>query len=112
MHLAITEEAAYFAFGEHNLEALKKKRWRPSPRRARNCDLEMSLKRFARALTEENKNAPKFAEEAFGQGEDNDTIRLTVEGGKSLRVRFTMKTPVVKFLALMGKKDKAADNEK
>jgi hypothetical protein len=63
----------------------------------------MSLKRFAPLMAQGSKDAVKHAEEAFSQGSNNDKLRLTLEGGKELRLRFTVKTPVVKFLALVGK---------
>ena len=53
-------------------------------------------------MTAQDKDAPKYAEEAFGKPPANDKMLLTVEGGPLLRVRFGMKAPVIKFLVKVG----------
>jgi hypothetical protein len=107
MYMAIRADAWFFAFGEGGLEALKEA-LAAKPQAGPQVQFEMALKRFARALAQDNKDAEKFAEEAFAQGKDNDRIRFTLDGGKALQTRLSLKTPVLKFFSLMREKEKAA----
>jgi hypothetical protein len=62
---------------------------------------EMALASLIPTISQYQKTGPKAAREAFGEDKGADRIRLTVEGGKALKVRFALKTPVIKFYRLL-----------
>jgi hypothetical protein len=67
----------------------------------------LALRRFEPILSfTQNEAAGKVVQDAFGAGKDNDIVRLSVEGGKSLRARFSIKGQVVTFLAKMAELQK------
>jgi hypothetical protein len=108
MYLALRADAAYLGFGEDGLEALKDA-LSAKPAGGPQLQFAMALKQFAKAMAQDNKDAVKLADEAFGQGSDNDRVRLTLDGGKALQVRLSLKAPVLKFLAQLGaSRDRAA----
>ena len=62
------------------------------------------MARLGAAMERDRNGAAKAVQEIFGEaGKGNDTVRLTVEGGKALTTRFTMKAPVVTFLSKIGR---------
>ncbi|HZT82659.1 MAG TPA: hypothetical protein VFA26_20690 [Gemmataceae bacterium] len=106
---AVSNNMAVLAAGEDALKALKDA-LALEPKAARTLQAEVSLKRLAPLMAKEHKAAPKAAEEAFKAPHD-DTIRLTLEGGQSLRLRASMKAAVIKFFHLLeeAQKDSAAE---
>jgi len=106
LYLAIKPDAALFAFGEGGLAALKEA-LTAKPQEGPAFQAETSIKRLATAMERENQKLGKLVEEAFADGKDNDRIRLAVEGGKALKMRFTMKSSVMKFFSLLAEAKKA-----
>jgi hypothetical protein len=100
-YLAIRENAVFVGVGENGLAAVKGALAAP-PRLATPLKLEVSMARLARALAVQEKDAPKFAEEAFGKGGGNDKVQFVLEGGPQLKLSFAMKAPVIKFLVKLG----------
>ena len=73
------------------------------PKAAPLAQFEIALKRFAPAMAQTDKGAVQAAEFAFGKGTDGDRVRFAIEGGKVLEVRFSVKSPVIKFFAELAK---------
>lgn len=62
---------------------------------------DLSLARLTPLMTKDNPGAPEAARKAFGESAgDKDRVHFSIEGGDSLKVRFSMKTPVLQFLDL------------
>jgi hypothetical protein len=97
MYFALRSDAAYFAGGEDALTALKDAiNAKPAPAPA--VQFEMSLNRFATILAQEDPAMAKAAETAFAKGKGADKVRLVMEGGNAMRLRFAVKTEVIRFL--------------
>lgn len=109
LYLAIRPDAAYFAFGENALASLKEA-LNAKPGVAPVAQFEISISRFAKVMALEDPDVAKAAKEAFGSGKGNDKMRLTVEGGKTLRTRFTIKADVLRFFAEAAKLKGAGAN--
>ena len=67
---------------------------------------EVALAALAPLLAQRHKAAPEAAKESF-QGPGSDRVVVTLEGGKALRLRATMKAPVVGFFGRIQKAEKA-----
>ncbi|MBY0522407.1 MAG: hypothetical protein K2R98_03375 [Gemmataceae bacterium] len=105
LYLALRSDAVLIGFGEGGLSALKEA-IAAKPQEGPQFQFEMSVRRLGPALEREHKEAAKLIEDAFGKTKDADRIRFTVEGGKALKVRFTMKAQVVKFFVLLAQVQK------
>src|SRR5262249_51957529 len=92
-YVAIRENAVFVGLGENGLKAVKDALG-AAPRVAAPLKLEVSMARLARAMAVQEKDAPKFAEEAFGKGGGNDKVQITIEGGPQLKLSLAMKAPV------------------
>ena len=94
--------------GEGALEAIQEAvAAKPGPSAALAVDL--NVRRLAGVLAAQRDAAAADIEKAAAvafKGEDGDTMRFIVEGGKALTARFTMKATVLKFLAVLGKGQK------
>jgi hypothetical protein len=110
IYLAIGPDAAFLVFGADGVETIKKALAAP-PQAAQPLQLDVSLGRLAPAIAINRKDTKgevaKAAQDAFGRDRDADRVRLVVEGGKTLRLRFSMKTPVLKFISELDKAEQA-----
>ena len=113
LYFAFTEDAVLLTGGPGALAALKElisAESAPAP----IFQLEMSLSKLAPTIGKgsdaDRQAIAKAAKDAFGV-EGSDRIRLSVEGGTSLRARFYMKASVVRFLAEVEKVNKKAEPE-
>jgi hypothetical protein len=109
LYLAIRPDAAYFAFGDGALASLKDA-LSAKPGVAPVVQFEMSISRFAKVMALEDPDIAKAAKEAFASGKTNDRVRMTLEGGKTLRTRFTVKSDVLRFFGEVGKLKAAGAN--
>lgn len=107
LYMAFRNDALIFAFGEGGLAALKEA-LTAKPTEGPQFQFETGIKRLSLAMERETPDVAKYLEEAFAKGKNNDTIRLSVESGAALKARFVIKTPVVKFFALIGQARQAA----
>ena len=48
---------------------------------------------------------------AFTAGGEHDKIRVTLQGGESLKLQFTMGAPVLKFFRLLNQRNKEAGSK-
>jgi hypothetical protein len=99
-YLAVRDDAVLLAGGAKGLEALKGA-LTAAPKVGRVAQFEMSVARVAPLMEKENKGAAEAAKQAFAKDKDADKLRITVEGGQSLRLRLAMKTQLVKFFSLV-----------
>jgi hypothetical protein len=99
-YFAVRSDAAFLTFGDGALEALKEA-LKVQPKVGKPLQFEVSVARIADAMAQEKPEAPKAAEKAFGKDKGADKIRLSLEAGGELKVRFVMKTAVLTFFHLM-----------
>jgi hypothetical protein len=111
LYLGVREDLMLFGLGEGSLELVKTVLG-ARPTAAPPLEMTLALKRLApaMALEEKTKEATAWAEKAFGTGEGTDRVRIALEGGKSLKVRFTVKGDAIKFAVGMARaaQEKAA----
>jgi hypothetical protein len=101
LYVAFDKEAAFLAVGDGGLEALKQALAAPA-KATPPLQLEMAMSRLATgAMARDPQAAAKAAREAFGPAGGNDTLRVSVTGGKALTIRFELKAPVIKFLGTL-----------
>ena len=101
LFLAVRPDAVIFAYGDGALAALREV-ISAKPQVGPSIQTEMSIRRLAHAIERKNLDPTKFLDKAFALGTDNDRVRVSLEGGKSLELHFTMKAKVVKFFSLLG----------
>ena len=103
LYLAFGPDAAFLVFGADGVETIKKA-LASRPATAEPLQLELSLARLAPAIAVNRKDTKgavaRAAREAFGEDRDADRVRLVLEGGKGLNLRFRMKAPVLKFIKI------------
>jgi hypothetical protein len=100
--VAVRDDALLLAAGDKGLEALKEALGSPA-KAGPVARVELSATRFAPLMEKDHPGAVKAAHEAFAKDKDADKVRITLEGGQALQVRLTAKTPLIKFLVLLGK---------
>ena len=96
--VAIRDDAVFFTGGA-GAEAAIKSAVATGPKPGPLLDAEVSFARLARLMAAENPAAPEAAKEAFAKNPEGDRMRLTLEGGKALRLRLSMKTALLGFFA-------------
>lgn len=108
-YLAVRDDAVFFALGEDGLKALKEA-LATKPKAGPVVRVEMALGRIPALLQgSRQKSAPEAAREAFkGKDKDADKVYLTLEGGKSLRLRAGLKGPVLGYFNLVDQAEKKA----
>ncbi len=106
VYFAVRTDAILLAGGANGLRALKEA-LTAQPKTVPPAQFAMSLGRMAPAIESKgHKAAIKAAQEAFGKNKEADKIRITLEGGKALKARFTMDAQVLKFFSLQEKAEK------
>jgi hypothetical protein len=101
LFVAFRDDAAVFALGEDGLNALKGA-LAAGPKATPPVQVNLALGALA-GLTEDPKAAAKAAQEAFTQP-GSDRLSIAIEGGKALKARVVMKTPVLKYMKALDKK--------
>ena len=101
-YLAIRGDAVLLSGGDECLEALKDA-LAAKPGKASPAGFELSLSRLVPAMTRTKTADPlEAAQKAFGgTAQDNDKVRFSIEGGKSLTLRVVLNTPVIKFFGIV-----------
>jgi hypothetical protein len=99
-YLAVRKDAILLTMGPDALNAMKGA-IALKPQKGKAISFEVSLARMAPLMEKETPGATMIAEEAFGKLKDADKIRLTLEGGDSVKLRLSMKTQIIKFGVLM-----------
>ena len=94
-YVAIRGDVLFFGTGEKGLSALKEALAAAS-RMGKVMELQMALARVA-PLFDDPKQA-EIARQVFGDNEDSDRLRVSVEGGKSLTLRLSLKAKLLDFV--------------
>jgi len=97
---AMRSDVVFLALGDNALDALKGA-LKVAPKEVQPLEFEVAAARIADLMAKDKPEAPKAAAKAFGQDKGADKIRLTLAAGNELKLRFVMKTPVLKFFHLM-----------
>jgi hypothetical protein len=95
VYFAFREDAAFVVMGDNALATLKNV-LTVTPKPGPMLRMDMSMGRFAQALVKENKAAPQIAKEVF-KTRGSDRISITLEGGKELNLKMSMKMQVIAF---------------
>ncbi len=98
-YVAVRADAAFVALGDGALDALKEA-LKAQPMTAAPLRFEASLAHLAKTMAKDQPRAPQAAEKAFAE-KGSDTIRVSFEGGKTVKLRGVMKAQVLRFFHLM-----------
>ncbi len=96
LYVAVRSNEVLASIGPKGLNALKDA-VETTPKSAGVMELQMSLRRLAPLMVKDNPSAPEVARQVFADGKDNDKLRITLEGGKTLKLHLDMKAPLVAF---------------
>jgi hypothetical protein len=109
-YVAFRNDALVVAGGDGGLTALKDA-LAAKPGVVPPFSMDVSIARLAPLIGEKEKaDMNAIAQKAFGgTGKDNDKIQFVVEGGKTAKLRFTMKADVIKFFSLLDKANKGEE---
>lgn len=102
-YFAARDDALMMSFGDGALEALKiALASKPAPTKI--YALEMSVARFPKLFGGDEKAHEEAAKKAFGDDPNADRIRMTLEGGKSLRMSYSMSAPLITYFQMVNQK--------
>ncbi len=104
-YFAFRDDALLIAAGKDGLAAIKAAA-SAAPKAGTAFRAEVALAALAPLLAQQHKAAPAAAKESFKEA-GSDRVVVTLEGGKALRLRATMKAPVVGFFGRIQKAEKA-----
>jgi hypothetical protein len=106
LYFALRSDAVFLAGGEEGLKALQEA-LAATPQTAPPLQVEVALARLAPLVQPKKADPNAIAQKAFsGAGKDNDKVRLTLEGGQTLKLSLDMKLAVVRFFNLLDKAEK------
>ena len=113
--LAITANVGFITAGPDRLK-LMRGALAAKPAASPLLAIDSSLLRLMAELGSKKSAADKkkyeIAKEVFGNNPGtSDKVTLVVEGGKSLKIRFALKTPTLKFFERIGEQDKNSAND-
>jgi hypothetical protein len=104
-YFAFRDDALLIAAGKDGLAAIKEAAT-SAPKAGPAFRAEVALAALAPLLAQQHKSAPEAAKQAF-TAPGSDRVVVTLEGGKALRLRATMKAPVVGFFGRIQQAEKA-----
>jgi hypothetical protein len=103
MYLAFRDDVMLLAAGDKGLGALKEA-LTIAPTTGKVMELQVAVARLA--PLGEDKDAPKIARKVFGDDKDSDRVRVTLEGGKALKFRLSMKAKMIEYANQIGQAKK------
>lgn len=110
LYLAFRADAVFVALGGNGLAALRQAVAAP-PAATAPLRFEVAMARLAVAMAidrqDDKGTVARAAREAFGPDRDGDRVRLVVEGGQALKLRFSMSAGVLKFIGLLDRAEHA-----
>jgi hypothetical protein len=108
VYFAVRSNALFVSLGEHALSTLKES-LAAQPGTGQLFHMELAMTRLAKLIANDQPAAPKAAETAFGKNRDADKIRISFEGGQSLKAQVSIQPMVIRFFSLLeeAKKDSA-----
>jgi len=95
-YFAIGNEVVLFAGGENSLDIIKEA-LASSPKLGPVMEFEIAFNKAADLLTKDFKDAVEVAEKVFKENPNADRLRLSLEGGKELSLKMSMKSTVLTF---------------
>jgi hypothetical protein len=99
-YFAARSDALMMAFGDGALDALKDAlASKPGP--SKLYYMEASMTRFPKMFGNDSKEAEQALQKVFAKNPDADRIRMSLEGGKSLRVSYSMSGALITFFQMM-----------
>lgn len=104
IYYSIRADAFWLAIGPDAQGALKQS-IAAGPQKATPFDYELSFARLGGLMSTDKEMRAvlaRAADEAFGKTGNKDTAQIRVEGGETLRVRFAIKAPIVRYLKEAG----------
>jgi hypothetical protein len=108
LYVAIREDAVLASLGEKGLAALKDA-LAAAPAKGKVAQFQLAMKGLAPFLAKQNKSAPEIAKEVFAKNQDDDKVRVTVEGGNTLKVRLNMRAQLVAFFTKLAQAQKQGE---
>ncbi|HEY7311372.1 MAG TPA: hypothetical protein VH643_18570 [Gemmataceae bacterium] len=103
LYLAFRDNALLFAAGAKGLGTLKEA-LAVAPTTGKVMELQVAVARLAPLA--EDKDAPEIARKVFGDDKDSDRLRVTLEGGKALKLRLSMKAKLIEYANQIGQAKK------
>jgi hypothetical protein len=103
LYLAFRDDVLLLAAGEKGLNALKET-LAIAPTTGKVMELQVAVARLAPLA--EDKATPEIARKVFGDDKDSDRLRLTLEGGKTLTLRLSMKAKLIEYANQVGQAKK------
>jgi hypothetical protein len=108
-YFAFRSDAIFLSTGENALSAIKEAvaaQSKATPLVHAEVSMRGLVPTIAQQRNDTKGEVAKAAQDAFGKAKGNDTIALTLEGGKALKLRFDMKAATLKFFAALNKEAK------
>jgi hypothetical protein len=103
LYLAFRDDVLLVAAGDKGLGTLKQA-LAVAPTMGKVMELQLAVARLA--PLGEDKAAPEIARKVFGDDKDSDRLRLTLEGGKTLKLRLSMKAKLIEYANQIGQAKK------
>lgn len=103
VYVAFQHDILFLGAGEKGLSALKEA-LAAAPRTGKVMELQMALARVV-PLSDDPKQT-EIARQVFGEGNDGDRLRLSVEGGNSLTLRLSLKAKLIAYVYRIDKAKK------
>jgi hypothetical protein len=105
LYLAVTKDAIFLADGPTALTDLKTA-LKAKPGNGVPLQFNISVARLGPLMEKDQPAAPKVIEEVFGKNKDSDKIRISVEGGQSLKAQVKIKADAARFFAKINEQGK------
>jgi hypothetical protein len=98
IYVAFRDDAQFVTAGPGGLRVIREALAKETSAAGRVMDLQAAVTQLAPLDPE----ALQIARKIFGDGHDGDRIRLTLEGGTSLKLRLSTKTKLIEYVNLIG----------
>jgi hypothetical protein len=96
VYFALREDALLVGLGDKGLSGIKEA-VAAEPKASNVMEFQMAMSQLAPLMVKDNKSAPEIAKKVFAQDKDNDKLRISIEGGKMLKLRLNLKAQTVAF---------------
>lgn len=103
VYVAFRDDVMLLGAGANGRSALKEA-LTASPTTGKVLELQMALARLA--SMGDNETVAETARKVFAESKDDDRVRITVEGGKALTLRLSMKAKLLDYVNQVGKAKK------
>ncbi len=90
VYFAVREDALLVGLGDKGLSGVKEA-LAAEPKASKVMELQMAMSQLAPLMVKDNKSAPEVAKKIFADDKDSDKLRISIEGGKVLKLRMALK---------------------